>query len=135
MRLRYIPILLLGALVALVSATLVSPTAFAFDLSITDGADAARGADQVADLFGSAGIITTVTNILLFIVGAIAVIMVIIGGFRYVVSGGNTANITTAKNTILYAVVGLIVAILAYALINFVITSLVPGGASGGTNV
>lgn len=135
MRRRHIPVPVLGALVTLISATLISVEVFAFDLSITDGANAARGADQVSDLFGSAGILTTVTNILLFIVGAIAVIMVIIGGFRYVVSGGNTANITTAKNTILYAVVGLIVAILAYALINFVITSLVPGGAGGGTNV
>lgn len=134
MRLRYIPVLLLSVFVALASATLVSPAAFAFDLSITDGASAARGADQVADLFGSTGIITTVTNILLFIVGAIAVVMVIVGGFRYVVSGGNTANITTAKNTILYAVVGLIVAILAYALVNFVITSFAPG-STGGTNV
>lgn len=126
---------LLGVLATILSATLFSVNAFAFDMSITEGADAARGADQVADLFGSTGILTTVTNVMLFIVGAIAVIMVIVGGLRYVVSGGNTANITTAKNTILYAVVGLIVAILAYAMVNFVITSLVPGGAGGGTNV
>jgi len=106
-------------------------------LTMKEGADSARGADQVADLFGATGIFTTVTNTLLFIVGAISVIMVVFGGLRYVISGGDSANITAAKNTILYAVVGLIVAMLAYAVINFVITSFAPGslGGGGGTNV
>jgi ABC-type Na+ efflux pump permease subunit len=49
--------------------------------------------------------------------------MLIIGGIRYVVSGGDSAAVTSAKNTILYAVVGIVVAILAFALVNFVITS------------
>jgi hypothetical protein len=133
MKLRHIPAIL-GAFIALFSVALFSVDVHAFDMSITEGADAARGADQVVDLFGSTGILTTVTNVMLFVVGAIAVIMVIVGGLRYVVSGGNTANITTAKNTILYAVVGLIIAILAYAMVNFVITSLVPG-STGGTNL
>lgn len=130
---RHTSALFLGLVVILLAVAFIPSTAFAFDMSITDGADAARGADQVADLFGSTGILTTVTNVLLFVVGAISVIMVIIGGFRYVVSGGNSANITTAKNTILYAVVGLIIAIMAYALVNFVIGSFVSG--SGGTNL
>lgn len=67
--------------------------------------------------------ITKVVNILLFILGAIAVIVIIIGGIRYAVSGGDTGAITAAKNTILYAVIGLIVAILAYAIVNFVISA------------
>ena len=46
------------------------------------GANAARGADQPLDLFGNAGIFTTISNVLLFIIGAIAVIMIIIGGLR-----------------------------------------------------
>lgn len=66
----------------------------------------------------------TITNTLLFILGAIAVIMIIIGGIRYVVSGGDSTSITGAKNTILYAVIGLVVAILAYAIVNFVLTTL-----------
>jgi NADH:ubiquinone oxidoreductase subunit 6 (subunit J) len=60
--------------------------------------------------------------------------MLIFGGLRYVVSGGNSAAVTTAKNTILYAVVGLVISFIAYAAINFVINSLAPG-TSGGTNV
>ena len=117
-------------------SVLFAPTRFAFSLTLQDGANSARGADQAIDLFGSAGIFTTITNVMLFIVGAISVIMVVIGGLRYVVSGGNSSNVTTAKNTILYAVVGLIIAIMAYAVINFVIGSFVPGAdGSGGTNV
>jgi hypothetical protein len=112
-----------------------APSSLAFNLTIEDGANSAKGADQAVDLFGNAGIFTTVTNVMLFVVGAISVIMVVVGGLRYVVSGGNSGNITTAKNTILYAIVGLIIAIMAYAIINFVIGSFVPGVGGGGTNV
>ena len=59
---------------------------------------------------------------LLFIIGAISVIMLIIGGIRYTVSGGDSAAVTSAKNTILYAIVGIIVALLAFAIVNFVLT-------------
>lgn len=90
---------------------------------LSGGAGCSQGADQPPDLFGDGGIFQTITNVLLFIIGAISVIMLIIGGIRYVVSGGDQAAVTSAKNTILYAVVGIIVAILAYALVNFVITS------------
>jgi hypothetical protein len=93
------------------------------DLSLGGGAGSAKGEDQATDLFGNNGIFQTITNVLLFIIGAISVIMLIIGGVRYVVSGGDQAAVTAAKNTILYAVVGIVVAILAYALVNFVITS------------
>jgi hypothetical protein len=111
-----------------------STTALAFGGSIEDGANAAKGTDQATSMFGAAGAFTTVSNVLLFLIGAISVIMIIIGGLRYVTSGGNSSNISAAKNTILYAVIGLIVAILAYAVVNFVITSFAPGGAAGGTN-
>ena len=66
-----------------------------------------------------------IINLLLFIIGAIAVIMVIIGGLRYVLSGGDANAVTSAKNTILYAIVGLAIAILAYAIVNFVVGAFV----------
>jgi ABC-type Fe3+ transport system permease subunit len=69
--------------------------------------------------------ITTIVNILLFLLGAIAVVMIVIGGIRYATSNGEQSAISSAKNTILYAVIGLIVAILAYAIVNFVITQFV----------
>lgn len=68
-----------------------------------------------------AKLIATIVNVLLFIVGAIAVIMIIIGGITYAVSAGDSGQITKAKNTILYAVIGLIVAFLAFAIVNFVV--------------
>jgi multisubunit Na+/H+ antiporter MnhB subunit len=55
------------------------------------------------------------------VLGAIAVIMIVIGGIRYTLSNGESAAITGAKNTILYAVIGLVVALLAYAIVNFVL--------------
>jgi hypothetical protein len=65
--------------------------------------------------------IKTVVNILSAIVGAAAVIMVIVGGFRYVTSGGDSAGISSAKNTILYALIGLIIAALAQVIVRFVL--------------
>lgn len=62
-----------------------------------------------------------IVNVLLFVLGAIAVIMIVIGGIRYTLSNGDSSAITGAKNTILYAVVGLVVALLAYAIVNFVL--------------
>lgn len=67
--------------------------------------------------------IKDVVNVLLFILGAIAVIMIIIGGIRYTTSNGDASQTKAAKDTILYAVIGLVVAILAYAIVNFVIDS------------
>lgn len=69
--------------------------------------------------------IQDIVNLMLFILGAIAVIMIVIGGIRYTTSNGDSSAITSAKNTILYAVVGLIVAILAYAIVNFVLDAFV----------
>ncbi|MGW4466364.1 hypothetical protein [Micromonospora sp. NPDC004704] len=71
----------------------------------------------------AAGTILLIVNVLLFVVGATAVTMLIIGSVRYVVSGGDQAAITSAKNTILFAIVGIVVAFMAYALINFVLGS------------
>jgi hypothetical protein len=64
-----------------------------------------------------------VVNIMLYILGAIAVIIIVFGGIRYVTSTGDSGRVKAAKDTITYAVVGLIIAILAYAIVNFVIGS------------
>lgn len=102
-------------------------------LNAREGADAAQGEDQPSNLFGGTdgGIFSTITEILLFILGAISVIMIIIGGLRYVISGGDSSAITAAKNTILYAIIGLVIAVLAYAVIDFVLEGLAPGGGGG----
>lgn len=66
-------------------------------------------------------IVATVVNILSTVVGIVAVIMIIIGGFKYVTSGGDSSSISNAKQTILYAIVGLIVAGSAQIIVNYVI--------------
>jgi len=63
-----------------------------------------------------------VINIILFILGIISVIMIIIGGIRYTTSNGDASGIQSAKNTILYAVVGLVIALLAFAIVNFLVS-------------
>lgn len=66
-------------------------------------------------------LVKRIVNILLYVIGAVAVIMIIIGALRYVTSSGDSSQTTAAKNTILYAVVGLVIAVLAYAIVNFVL--------------
>ncbi|MEO5499572.1 MAG: hypothetical protein ABIR46_03670 [Candidatus Saccharimonadales bacterium] len=114
-----VPLMVLGL-------SFVATPAYAADcntgtLDIQSGADCAQGNSTPENLFGGdESIFKIVTNILLFLIGAIAVIMLIIGGIRYVISGGDQAQVTSAKNTILYAIVGIVVAFLAYAAVNFV---------------
>lgn len=65
--------------------------------------------------------ITSVINILSAAVAVVAVIMIVLGGFRYVTSGGNQESISGAKKTILFAVVGLIITALAQIIVQFVL--------------
>ena len=123
-----------ATLAALSLALVLTPNVGAIG-TVKEGAEAARGQDQTANLFGNTGVFSTITDVLLYVLGAISVIMIIIGGLRYVISGGNSANVTAAKNTILYAIVGIIIAILSYAIINFVLASFTGEGGSSGTNV
>jgi hypothetical protein len=90
------------------------------------GAHCVAPAQAQTHLFGTGGIFVTVTNILIFVIGAIAVLMLIIGGIRYTVSQGDQNAITGAKNTILYAIIGIVVAVLAYGAVQFVTSQLSP---------
>lgn len=85
-----------------------------------------KGADSTGqkDSRSAGDLAKDFVNIMLFAVGILAFIMLIWGGIRYVLSGGDSGAVSSAKKTILYAVVGLIVAILAYAIVNFVITTI-----------
>jgi hypothetical protein len=76
------------------------------------------GATQ--NLFGQDGIFVTITTVLIFLVGVIATLMLIIGGIRYVLSQGDQSAVTSAKNTILYAIIGIVIAVLAYGAVSFI---------------
>lgn len=67
------------------------------------------------------GLVADIITILSWIVGVVAVIAIIIGGFRYVTSGGDSAKINGAKNTILYAIVGLIIVAVSQLIVIFVL--------------
>jgi hypothetical protein len=69
-------------------------------------------------------LVHTVVNLLSAIVGIVAVIMIIVGGFRYITSGGNDTSVTAAKNTILYAIIGLVVVALAQIIVRFTLSKL-----------
>lgn len=97
---------------------------YATNLSLGDGLQAAKTDDQQNELFGDRGIFTTIVKILLFLIGVLSVIMLIYGGIQYTLSSGDSGKVTNAKNTILYAIVGLVVAILSYAIVSFVLTSI-----------
>jgi hypothetical protein len=94
-----------------------------------------RGEGQPTDLFsGGDALIPRLINLMLFIVGILAIVFLIFGGIRYVISGGDKSKVDAAKNTILYAIVGLVVAILGYAVVNWVI-GVVGIGTGGGSGV
>ena len=91
-------------------------------LTSTDSAVCASKADS-ANTF-----ILPIVNTLLFVVGIAAVIVIIIGGIMYTTSSGDASSVTKAKNTILYAVIGLVVAFLAFAIVNWVVGAFNPSG-------
>lgn len=118
---------------AVAAATLVPSTALAAAANcnpdtttnpIANGASCAQAAGTSSNLFAQGGVFQTVSNTLIFLVGAVAVIFLIIGGLRYVISNGDSKNVEAAKNTILYAIVGIVVAVISFALVSFVINAL-----------
>ncbi|MBR2710043.1 hypothetical protein IKF02_00195 [Candidatus Saccharibacteria bacterium] len=68
--------------------------------------------------------VTSIINAIIAALGMIAVVIIIIGGVSYMTSSGDSAKVKKAKDTILYGVIGLIICVLAFAIVNFVISSL-----------
>ena len=90
-----------------------------------DSRDEAQNGAKLANSGGGSNqnlpdIITTIINVMLFIAAALAVIMIIYGGIRYITAHGDEKQVKVAKDTIVYSVTGLIIAILAYALVTFI---------------
>jgi Type IV secretion system pilin len=120
-------ILTAGLVTALVLATpaLAAGQPFTGACSVTGAGvrDASRvcKADGSDPLTGPNGTLTKVAGALGFVAGIVAVIFVIVGGIKYIFSGGDSSATSSAKNTILYALVGLVVAVLAREIIMFVL--------------
>lgn len=73
-------------------------------------------------LTGEDGLIVRVINFVSVIGGIIAVVIIMYGGFQYITSGGDTGKTNAARNTILYAVIGLVVIVLAQTVVSFILT-------------
>jgi hypothetical protein len=109
--------------------TLVADSASA-QLNLKSGINSAKGTGAPDNVMEDDGLIKKVVNLLLWAIGIVSVIMIIIGGFRYATSNGDSNQVSAAKNTIMYAVIGLVIAIFAYAIVNFVLFQTAGIGAS-----
>ena len=101
-----------------VAAAIAAPAMAAGGLDqIGQGANSANPGtgDNLNDLIGN------IINTILYIVGLVTVAVIIYGGVRYTLSTGDPKKVTDAKNTIMYGIIGLVICILAYAIVNFVV--------------
>jgi hypothetical protein len=93
----------------------------------SDSGGAAGSASVCADqsgsnnIYGENGILIKVVDLICVIVGIVAVFMLMIAGFMYVTSGGDSARTNTAKNTLLYAIVGIVIVAIAQIILSFTI--------------
>ncbi len=123
-----IAVLALGFAVALPVAAVGNVNA----QSITDNLCAGVGlqgpgvgdcGDADADGSGVVDIVQKVVNWLSWFVGIVSVIMIVVGGFKYITSGGDSNKVTGAKNTIIYAIIGLVIVALAQFIVKFVVAN------------
>jgi hypothetical protein len=117
-------IILTFGVIAGVSLVALSPTVGAASTDVFN--DACTGTDSALcnNTTSVPDFIKNLVNILLYVLGAVAVIVIIFAGIFYTTSGGDAASVTKAKNTLLYAVIGLVVALISYAIVNFVLTNI-----------
>ena len=113
----------LGLALAVGATSLMSPLAGAVNVDPCTGTASSNSPLCQNSGMDENTIVKTIINIFLYLVGAISVIMIVYSGFRYVTSAGNQNSVTSAKNTLLYAVVGLVVAMFAWAIVNWVYNS------------
>lgn len=112
--------MLAGLVAAPLAATAPVGAVEVFD-ACTGSADTAVCKGKDDKVLGPDGLLTNVINLLLFIIGIVSLIMIIVGGFKYTTSAGDSSQLSNAKDTILYAVVGLVIAIMSFAIVNWVV--------------
>ena len=118
---------LVAGLLVLISGLALAPAVYAAPSDAA--ADACAGVTAAGGgscSTGSSGtdvktIINTVITLLSWIIGVIAVIMIIYGGFKFVTSAGDSGKVTSARSTIIYALIGLVIVALAQTIVKFVI--------------
>ena len=98
----------------------------------------AAGVKKVAaDQEGNNNLVSSVTAILngiIAVLGLVCVVVMIIGGVNYMTSSGDAGKVKKAKDTILYGLIGLIICVLSFAIVNFVIVNIIGGGGDSAEN-
>jgi hypothetical protein len=117
-----------GAVAAIALAVVIVPQS-ASALDFFGGACSGAGSASAAcsgngndNISGKNGIILRATELVSIIAGIAAIIVIMIAGIMFVTAGGDSNRISTAKNTIIYSVVGLVVIVLARTIVIFVVT-------------
>lgn len=106
-------------------AMLGSAPVFADDVCNSSAAQAVKDAAGCGKNGGNLpDVVVSILNAVIAIAGIIAVIFVIVGGVQYMTSSGDPGKTKKAKDTILYAVIGLVVCVLSFAIVNFVIANI-----------
>lgn len=131
---RYIAALSIGFFVGLLGAVSVPRPASAavlpFDGACSSSAAASESpickdknntSPDLNPFSGSGGVLMRATKLFVFVVGAASILIIIFGGIKYITSDGDANSISSAKSTVLYAFIGLIIALIAQAIIVFVI--------------
>lgn len=134
--------LILSAMIAVMTVlglggvAMLSPV-YATDSLTTIAASAKDGAKKGTEYLGESGgsqqetdvlgIVKVGINVVLGLIALAAVIMIIIGGLNYTTSQGEATKVKKAKDTILYGVIGLVIALLAFAIVNFVLVNVFSG--------
>lgn len=90
----------------------------------SNGSASVCEASKGTNLLGRGGLITKLVSVFSYFAGVIAIIMMIVGGFKYVTSQGEASGLASAKSTIIYAIVGLLIAIFAQGIVQFVLSKL-----------
>lgn len=130
-RLKSLAVTFAIAFVALAPAVALPSVAYAVTDAIQPGLCSGANIDvsgksTTCPSTGASGLNTLlvkVVNIFSAVVGVIAVLMIIFGGLKYITSGGDSSNVSTAKNTIIYAIVGLVIVALAQIIVRFVLST------------
>jgi hypothetical protein len=128
-------ILSIASIGALMTPVLIPATVAAADdvigPALCGGADLSTADKDCKDAGATTridSIIKVVINLFSLVVGVVAVIMLIVGGLKYIISAGDSGNVTSAKNTILYAIIGLVVVALAQFIVKFVLNKVSQSG-------
>lgn len=77
--------------------------------------------NPIPDVTADSGQLRAIVNMVLGIMGAVAVLIIVVAGFKLISSQGDPSQVATARNTVIYSLIGLIVIMFAFAIVNFVV--------------